>query len=85
MTKVDQFESVFRAAAKARFEYVAIKVGSVLVVSDEPEGRAVDLGARVRSFLTALDPVASKGRVAYHSMKLDMFTEHATPLNRRMK
>jgi len=55
VTKVDQFESVFRAAAKTRFEYESVEIGSILVVSDEPEGRAADFGARVRSFLAALD------------------------------
>ena len=55
MTKVDQFESAFRAAAKTRFEYESVEVGSILVVSDEPARQAADFGARVRSFLGALD------------------------------
>ena len=55
MTKVDQFESAFRAAAKTPFEYEAITVGSVLVVSDRDEANSRALGARMRSFLDVLD------------------------------
>lgn len=55
MTKVDQFESVFRAAAKTLFEYEPIEVASVLVVSDEPQGPASDFGDRVHQFLSVLD------------------------------
>lgn len=46
MTKVDQFESVFRAAAKTPFAYEAVQVDSILVVSDQDEVKAADLGAR---------------------------------------
>ena len=49
MTKVDQFESAFRAAAKTPFEYDAVEVGSVLVVSDQVEAAASEFGARERS------------------------------------
>lgn len=55
MTKVDQFESVFRAAAKTPFQHRPIEVGSVLVVSDRPAEAATDFGARVRDFLAVLD------------------------------
>jgi nucleotide-binding universal stress UspA family protein len=54
MTKVDQFESVFRAAAKTPFEYGAVEVDSVLVVSDESEERAVTFGERTRAYLSVL-------------------------------
>ena len=52
--KVDQFESVFRAAAKTRFEYSAVQVESVLVVSDRDEPAAAAFGERVRSQLGVL-------------------------------
>ena len=42
--KVDQFESVFRAATKTRFEYSAVQVESVLVVSDRDERAAAAFG-----------------------------------------
>ncbi len=52
--KVDQFESVFRAAAKVRFQYSAVEVDSVLVVSDRDEREAAAFGDRVRSLLGVL-------------------------------
>jgi nucleotide-binding universal stress UspA family protein len=55
LTKVDQFESVFRAAVKTLFEHEPVEVGSVLVVSDQPEEEAADFGARARSYLSVLD------------------------------
>ena len=55
MTKVDQFESAFRAAAKTPFEYATVQVESVLVISDREETAASDFGDKVRSFLSVLD------------------------------
>ena len=55
MTKVDQFESVFRAAAKTPFEYRPVEVGSVLVVSDRDAAAAGDFGDHVRSRLSVLE------------------------------
>ena len=55
--KVDQFESVFRAAAKVRFSYSAVEVESVLVVSDRDERGAAAFGDRVQSLLTVLERV----------------------------
>lgn len=55
MSQVDQFESVFRAAAKTPFEYGAIEVGSVLVVSDRGEEEANRFAERARSFLHVLE------------------------------
>jgi len=52
--KVDQFESVFRAAVKTRFEYSAVQVESVLVVSDRDERGAAEFGDRVRTQLAVL-------------------------------
>jgi len=55
VTKVDQFESVFRAAAKTPFAFGAVEVGSVLVVSDEGDEQARTFGDQTRSFLSVLD------------------------------
>jgi hypothetical protein len=55
MTKVDQFESVFRAAARTVFEPEEIRIGSVLVISDGDGSAAADFAARSRSFLEVLD------------------------------
>jgi len=55
MTKVDQFASVFRAASKTPFHYDPVQIGSVLVVTDQPEVEAGDFADRVRSFLSVLE------------------------------
>lgn len=55
MTKVDQFESVFRSAAKTLFEYHPVEVGSVLVITDRQGDDASAFSDRLRSFLSVLD------------------------------
>ncbi len=55
MTKLDQFESVFRAASKALFEYERITISSVLVVTDQEEDAAAQTGEQVVKFLGVLD------------------------------
>ncbi len=55
MSKVDQFESVFKAAAKTPFAYEHVEVKSVLVLTDL-EGKEADaFNERVRAFLGTLD------------------------------
>ncbi len=55
MTKLDQFESVFRAASKAVFEYQRIAVNSVLVVTNQQRDAAAHTGEQVAGFLRVLD------------------------------
>ena len=55
MTKLDQFESVFRAASKAVFEYEHVAVNSVLVVTDQEGDVAARTGEQVATFLRVLD------------------------------
>jgi len=55
MTQLDQFESVFRAASKAVFEYQRIAVNSVLVVTDQERDAAARTGEQVARFLRVLD------------------------------
>ena len=55
MTRVDQFESTFKAAAKTLFEYEPRVLGSVLVLTDLEGEQAEAFGARVRGFLATLD------------------------------
>lgn len=54
MPKVDQFESVFRAATKERFRFEQVKIESVLIVTDLGEGEAAAFEASVQKFLRAL-------------------------------
>jgi hypothetical protein len=55
MTKVDQFESVFRAAARTVFEPQPVEIDSVLIVCDGDGSAAEEFKARTRSFLEVLD------------------------------
>ncbi len=55
MTKLDQFESVFKSADKAVYTYDRPTFDRVLLVTDLNEADAADIAGRVRSFLTAID------------------------------
>lgn len=55
MTKVDQFESTFKAAAKPVFKYEAPVVKQVLVLTDLPREEADAFGTRTRVFMQVLD------------------------------
>ena len=55
MTKLDQFESVFRSADKAVFTYEQIKFDRILVVSDLNEQDTAAICDRVHSFLSVID------------------------------
>lgn len=55
MTNVDQFESVFRAAAKEVFTYEAVNIRKVLAVTDLEAGKAEAFGEGARRFLEVLD------------------------------
>lgn len=55
MTTVDQFESVFRAAAKPAYRHESIEIGRILVVTDLEKGLAAAFGDRVRRFLRVLE------------------------------
>lgn len=55
MTNVDQFESVFRAAAKPVFHYASLELAKVLVVTDLPPDETSAFGERVRGFLSAAE------------------------------
>ncbi len=54
MTKVDQFESAFRAAAKTRFAYDEVEVESVLVVTDRRDGEVDRFRSQAEDFLGVL-------------------------------
>ncbi len=55
MTIVDQFESVFRSAARTVFQAEPVEIESVLVISDGDGSAAEEFAARSRSFLDILD------------------------------
>jgi len=63
--KVDQFESVFRAASKSVFEFAPVQVGSILVVTDLGEYEADRLGGEVKSFLRVVADDETAWRVVH--------------------
>ncbi|MEE8586291.1 MAG: hypothetical protein V3T83_15710 [Acidobacteriota bacterium] len=54
MTKVDQFESVFMAAAKTTFHIQPLCIGKILVVTDLDREAGESFGRQVQGFLGAL-------------------------------
>lgn len=56
MTKIDQFESVFKSATKAVFHYKAPHLEKVCVVTDLEGHEHQQFVLHVRQFLSALDP-----------------------------
>jgi hypothetical protein len=57
MTQIDQFESAFNAAAKERFRYERVEVGSVLVMTDLEPAAAEDYVESVKKYLDVLGDV----------------------------
>lgn len=55
MTKLDTFESVFKAADKPVFSYQPLAIGRVLLVTDLSQAEADSFLGRVREFLGAID------------------------------
>ena len=55
MTKLDQFESTFRAAAKETYSRTPLRIDRVLVATDLATADAAKLTAAVRKFLAAVD------------------------------
>ena len=54
MSKVDQFESVFKAAVKTLFAYESVELRSALLLTDLEAGQAQAFAERVRAFLRSL-------------------------------
>ena len=59
MAKVDQFQSMFRAAEREVFRYQPVEIGSILVVSDRAEPGAKLFGDQVRDFLKVVSATNS--------------------------
>lgn len=54
MTNVDQFESVFRAAAKARYNHEHIEIERILCITDMAEDNAERFQLATKGFLSSL-------------------------------
>ena len=51
MTKIDQFESIFRAATKEKFEPEEVRVDRVLVITDKDKAESQPFLEEVQAFL----------------------------------
>lgn len=60
MTKLDQFESVFKSADKAVYSYDRPRFEQMLLVTDLDEAATADIAARVRAFLAAVDEAGTR-------------------------
>ena len=68
MTKIDQFESVFKSATKVRYHYTPTEFQKILVVSDLEDDYQITLfGDRVQRFLRALEHTDLR----WHDVKKD--------------
>lgn len=74
MTKIDQFESVFRSADKPVFHHEPVSVRSVLVVTDKDAPGAKDFTAQARQFLRVLDD-GGEGTVQWRDCAGDAFAD----------
>lgn len=61
MTKVDQFESVFKAAAKTPYRHEPVPLGKVLVLTDLDEEAGQAFQERVKGFLGAIEAHPDSG------------------------
>ncbi len=73
MTNIDQFESVFRSAAKSLFEYREVAIRSAVFVTDLDELRARPLGDRLRTGLASIRGTAA-GDVEWRDVCGDEFS-----------
>lgn len=62
MTKVDQFESVFKAAAKTTFHFQIVSIGKILVVTDLEEQAAAAFSRQAQTFLGVLQDDSPRWR-----------------------
>ena len=55
MSRLDQFESVFKSAARESYEYERVDASRILLVSDLGADATKDLLAQIRAFLAVLE------------------------------
>ena len=65
MTKVDQFESMFRSASREIFRYEQVNIESVLLVTDRDEVKAKLFGEQTRQFLKV---ISDDDNVGWHNV-----------------
>lgn len=65
MTNIDQFESIFKKADKAKFELQEVDLDHILVVSDADESETQSFMAQVKDFL---DNTLLKKEIQWHAL-----------------
>ncbi|QEG22106.1 universal stress protein [Mariniblastus fucicola] len=55
MSKIDQFESLFRSADKPPFKLEPVDVSDILIVTDMDQNRTTEFAEQAKAFLSALD------------------------------
>ena len=70
MSKLDQFASAFKSAERSVFDYEAIEIGGVLVVTDLDEESSRHFADDVRGFLAVLE-LRNEVAFAHHSARPD--------------
>lgn len=66
MTRIDQFESVFRAAAKARYSPSDVRLDRVMIVTDLDAAAGQGYAARVKRFVAGVTGIDSAAWVELH-------------------
>ncbi|MCH7824481.1 MAG: hypothetical protein IH849_06725 [Acidobacteria bacterium] len=61
MARLDQFESVFRAADKPVYAYKHVEIAKILVVTDLPGPEVAEFRSRLQSFLSVLSDDTGAG------------------------
>ena len=72
MTKLDQFESTFRAASKEVFVYEPVRINKTLVITDLAPGAATSFVGDVRKFLSAIDHDDAEWIIADNETSADL-------------
>ena len=74
MPRLDQFESVFRAATRQPFSYEPIEIARVLVVTDLQSDRARQFAASVRTFLSAISQDDQPDAIQWQTVAADDYS-----------
>ncbi len=86
MSRIDQFESAFRATAREPFRYDPASIGRILIVTDRETEATASFERRVRAYLGVLEANSpeyrSVGAGAYESVQelLDLAERHEPDL-----
>ena len=69
MTKIEQFESVFKAAVRTPYEFALPNINHIMLATDLPAHEVADFQAEVKNFLSILGP-----EIQWQVLSADDFT-----------